>query len=193
MISLTPSKTELRTAALARRSGLSEADRAAASDALARLAFPLPITPDTVVAGYAPIRSEIDPVPLMRALAKQGARLALPVIVARDAPLVFRAWTPEQPLQPGAYGILAPAPEAPHLIPDILLVPLAAFDRGGHRIGYGAGYYDRSLAQLRAVQPVTAVGLGFDTQEIANIPVGPHDVALDFVLTGTRVIDFRSR
>jgi 5-formyltetrahydrofolate cyclo-ligase len=188
----TPSKSELRTAALARRSALSEADRAAASDALARLAFPLPIRPDTVVAGYAPIRSEIDPVPLMRALAEQGARQALPAIVARDAPLVFCAWTPEQMLQPGAYGILAPAPGAPHLIPDILLVPLAAFDRAGHRIGYGAGYYDRSLTQLRAVQPVTAIGLAFDTQEIAAIPAGPHDVALDFVLTETRVIDFRS-
>jgi 5-formyltetrahydrofolate cyclo-ligase len=188
----TPSKTELRTAALARRSALSEADRAAASDALARLAFPLPIRPDTVVAGYAPIRSEIDPVPLMRTLAGRGARQALPAIVGRDAPLVFRAWTPEQMLQPGAYGILAPAAGAPQLIPDIVLVPLAAFDRAGHRIGYGAGYYDRTFAQLRAIKTFAAIGLAFDTQEIAAIPAAPHDVALDYVLTETRVIDFRS-
>jgi 5-formyltetrahydrofolate cyclo-ligase len=187
-----PSKIELRIAALARRSALGEATRDAAARALAAHPFPLPIAPSTIVAGYSPIRSEIDPVPLMQALAAHGARLALPVIIARDEPLMFRVWKPDSALVAGSLGILEPPPEAPQLIPDILLVPLAAFDRAGHRIGYGAGHYDRTFAQLRAIKPFTAIGLAFDTQEIEAIPMQPHDVALDFVLTETRMIDFRS-
>ena len=189
----TPTKTELRIAALARRSALGEATRDAAARALANHAFPQPITPGTVVAGYSPIRSELDPLPLMQSLATKGARLALPVIIARDEPLMFRVWDAANALVAGSLGILEPPPEAPQLMPDILLVPLAAFDRAGHRIGYGAGHYDRTFAQLRMVKPFTAIGLAFDTQEIESIPMQPHDVALDFVLTETRVIDFRSK
>lgn len=189
----TPSKAELRIAALARRSALGEATRGAAARALANHVFPLPIAPGAIVAGYSPIRSEIDPIPLMQSLASQGARLALPVIIARHEPLMFRVWSPESALVAGSLGILEPPPEAPQLMPDILLVPLAAFDRTGHRIGYGAGHYDRTFAQLRAIKPFTAIGLAFDTQEIEAIPMQPHDVALDFVLTETRVIDFRSK
>lgn len=189
----TPTKTELRIAALARRSALGEAYCDTAARALASHAFPLPITPGAIVAGYSPIRSEIDPVPLMQSLATQGARLALPVIIARDEPLMFRVWDAASALVAGSLGILEPPPEAPQLMPDILLVPLAAFDRAGHRIGYGAGHYDRTFAQLRAIKPFTAIGLAFDTQEIESIPMQPHDVALDYVLTETRVIDFRSK
>ena len=189
----TPTKAELRIAALARRSALGEAYRDAAGRALASHAFPLLIIPGTIVAGYSPIRSEIDPIPLMQSLATQGARLALPVIIACDEPLMFRIWDPASALVAGSLGILEPPPEAPQLIPDILLVPLAAFDRAGHRIGYGAGHYDRTFAQLRAIKPFTTIGLAFDTQEIGSIPMQPHDVALDYVLTETRVIDFRSK
>lgn len=189
----TPTKIELRTSALARRAALPGANREAAARALAGHVFPMPITPGTIVAGYSPIRSEIDPVLLMRALAGQGARLALPAIIARDQPLMFRLWSADEGLVPGALGILEPPAEAPQLMPDIVLVPLAAFDRAGHRIGYGAGHYDRTFAQLRAVKPFTAIGLAFDTQEIEAIPMQPHDVALDFVLTETRMIEFRSR
>lgn len=186
-------KTDLRIAALARRGALGEAYRDAAAHALAAQAFPVPIAPGASVAGYSPIRSEIDPVPLMQTLAGVGARLALPVIIARDAPLMFRVWDAGNALVAGSLGILEPPAEAPQLMPDIVLVPLAAFDRAGHRIGYGAGHYDRTFAQLRAAKPFTAIGLAFDTQEIAAIPMQPHDVALDFVLTETRVIDFRSK
>jgi 5-formyltetrahydrofolate cyclo-ligase len=185
-------KSEFRIAALARRAALSPGHRAAGARAVAVRAFPVPITPGVIVAGYSPIRSELDPIPLMQALATQGARLALPVIVARDAPLVFRQWSPADALVAGALGILEPPPEAPPLLPDIVLVPLAAFDRSGHRIGYGAGHYDRTFEQLRASKPFVAVGLAFDVQEIAAIPMQPHDVALDYVLTETRTIDFRS-
>ena len=188
----TPTKIELRIAALARRTALSEAERSAAAQAIAARGLPFPVRAGDIVAGYSPIRSEIDPIPLMQHLAAQGARLALPVIIARDEPLMFRIWSPSDALVRGSLGIPEPAPEAPPLIPDILLVPLAAFDRAGHRIGYGAGHYDRTFAQLHAIKPFIAVGVAFDTQEIEAIPMQPHDVALDYVLTETRTIDFRS-
>jgi 5-formyltetrahydrofolate cyclo-ligase len=187
-----PTKIELRIAALARRAALTDADRADAAQALAMRGLPFPVRPGSIVAGYSPIRSEIDPVPLMQNLAGHGARLALPVIIARDEPLMFRVWSAENALVPGSLGILEPPAEAPQMMPDVVLVPLAAFDRAGHRIGYGAGHYDRTFAQLRAVKPFIAVGVAFDTQEIEAIPMQPHDVALDYVLTETRIIDFRS-
>jgi 5-formyltetrahydrofolate cyclo-ligase len=185
-------KSSLRAAALARRAALPVADRAAAAQAIAAREFPVRITPGIVVSGYSPIRSEIDPIPLMRALAAQGARLALPVIVARDAPLLFREWRPADAMVAGAMGILEPSPDAPELKPDIVLVPLAAFDRAGHRIGYGAGHYDRTFEQLRTTKTIIAIGLGFAVQEIDAVPAQPHDVALDYVLTEARTFDFRS-
>ena len=108
-----------------------------------------------VVSGYSPIRSEIDPAPLMRKLAEQGAKLALPAVMARGKSLAFRAWSPDDRLMMGPLGILEPSPAAAELIPDIMLVPLAAFDREGHRIGYGAGHYDFTLAHLRKVKAIT--------------------------------------
>jgi 5-formyltetrahydrofolate cyclo-ligase len=92
----------------------------------------------------------------------------------------------------GALGILEPSPAAAEMIPDIMLVPLAAFDRAGHRIGYGAGHYDHTLAHLRKVKPIAAVGVAFAVQEIEAVPALPHDVALDYVLTETQLFDFRS-
>jgi 5-formyltetrahydrofolate cyclo-ligase len=187
------SKVALRTAALARRAALSGEQRHAAAQAIAVHAFPVPVTPGIIVAGYSPIRSEFDPSPLMQHLARShGALLALPVIVARDAPLLFRQRSTADTLIAGAMGILEPPPGAPEVLPDILLVPLAAFDRAGHRIGYGAGHYDRTFEKLRTTKSVIAVGLAFDLQEIDTVPTQPHDVALDYVLTETRVIDFRS-
>ena len=111
-----------------------------------------------VVSGYSPIRSEIDPAPLMRKLAEQGAKLALPAVISRGKSLAFRAWSPDDRLMLGPLGILEPSPAAARLIPDIMLVPLAAFDREGHRIGYGAGHYDYTLAHLRKVKAITAIG-----------------------------------
>jgi 5-formyltetrahydrofolate cyclo-ligase len=186
------SKTTLRAAALARRDALSDAQRAVAAQALAARGLPFDITRNTIVAGYSPIRSEIDPSPLMHKLAAQGAQLALPVIIARDAPLIFRVWSPGAELVRGPLGILEPSPEAASVIPDLLLVPLAAFDRSGHRIGYGAGHYDRTFAQLRPSKAITAAGVAFAVQEIEAVPALPHDVALDFVLTETQSFDFRS-
>jgi 5-formyltetrahydrofolate cyclo-ligase len=187
-----PSKADLRTAALARRDALSDEQRAAAAQAVAARGLPGAIKPGAIVAGYSPIRSEIDPAPLMKTLAAQGAQLALPAITARGKSLVFRAWTPSDRLMLGPLGIPEPSPAAAELIPDLLLVPLAAFDRAGHRIGYGAGHYDVTLAHLRKVKAVIAIGVAFAVQEIKTVPMQPHDVALDVVLTEKRTFDFRS-
>jgi 5-formyltetrahydrofolate cyclo-ligase len=187
-----PSKADLRTAALARRDALSDEQRAAAAQAIASRGLPVEIKRGAVVAGYSPIRSEIDPTPLMRTLAAQGARLALPAVMARGKSLAFRAWSPEDKLTLGPLGILEPSPAAAELVPDIVLVPLAAFDRAGHRIGYGAGHYDFTLAHLRKAKTIAAIGLAFAVQEIKTIPMQPHDVALDYVLTEKHAFDFRS-
>ena len=186
------SKSDLRTVALAAREALSPEQRAAAAQAVAARGLPIEIAPGTIVSGYSPIRSEIDPVPLMQRLAKQGARLALPAVMARGKSLAFRAWSVSDRLMLGPLGILEPSPAAAELIPDIMLVPLAAFDRLGHRIGYGAGHYDYTLAHLRKMKPIAAIGMAFAAQEIEAVPALSHDVALDYVLTETELFDFRS-
>jgi len=188
----TLSKADLRAAALATRDALSGENRAAAAAAIAARGLPMALPPGAVVSGYSPIRSEIDPGPLLRKLASCGARLALPCITARGQSLKFRFWHPGERLLSGPLGILEPSPAAAEITPDIVLVPLAAFDRAGHRIGYGAGHYDRTLAQLRKSRSVTAIGLAFASQEVKTVPALQHDVALDYVLTETRIFDFRS-
>ena len=190
--SLETQKTTLRATALARRDALGSERRAAAAQTIALRGLPFEIMPGTVVAGYSPICSEIDPIPLMRKLAVPGVQLALPAIVAGDQPLQFRAWSPNDRLQRGRLGILEPQADAKEVIPDILLVPLAAFDRAGHRIGYGAGHYDRTLEQLRKLKAITAVGVAAAVQEVEAVPALLHDAVLDYVLTETQVIDFRS-
>jgi 5-formyltetrahydrofolate cyclo-ligase len=184
-------KSALRKAALARRAALTPEQRAEAAALAARI-FPVPITPGTIVAGYHPIRGEFDPRPLMVRLASEGADLALPVVVARDLPLKFRAYSPGASLVDGWGGTQEPPQSASELLPDILLVPLAAFDPAGHRIGYGAGHYDRSFEELRKLKPIITVGLAFDVQAVDAVPYEVHDVALDYVLTETTLFDFRS-
>ena len=186
------SKSDLRKVALVARDAMEEASRATASEKLAARSLPFEIAPGAIVSGYSPIRSELDPAPLMRQLAARGAKLALPAVLSRGKSLVFRAWVPGDRLTMGPLGILEPSPAMAELIPDIMLVPLAAFDRLGHRIGYGAGHYDFTLAHLRKLKPITAVGLAFAAQEIKVVPALAHDVALDYVLTEKKTFDFRS-
>src|SRR2546430_1899046 len=185
-------KTTLRATALAKRDALGSERRAAAAQAIALRGLPFEIMRGAVVAGYSPIRSEIDPIPLMRKLAVPGVQLALPAIMAGDQPLIFRAWSTGDRLQRGRLGILEPFAGANEVIPDILLVPLADVDRAGHRLGSGAGHYDRTLEQLRKLKAITAVGLAAAVQEVEAVPALLHDAALDYVLTETQVIDFRS-
>jgi 5-formyltetrahydrofolate cyclo-ligase len=190
-VSLIDAKAALRREALARRDALPPELRQAVAETIALRAFPLDVGSGVRVSGFSPFGSEINPVPLMRRLAERGAQLALPVVIGRGHPLVFRAWAFGEPLAKGVWGIREPPPEAAEVDPDILLVPLAAFDRAGHRIGYGAGYYDLTLAGLRARKPVVAVGLAYAAQEIPAVPATARDARLDLVLTEREVIDFR--
>jgi len=190
--SIEEAKSELRRQARARRDALPADMRAAAAQAIAARPFPISLARKTIVSCFMPIGNEINPIPLMRNLAALGAQLALPAIAGRGKPLTMRAFAFGQRLVAGTWGIREPDPEAPEVLPDVLLVPLLAFDRTGHRIGYGAGYYDLTIAALRARKAVTACGLAFAAQEIANVPTTPRDVRLDLVLTEREVIDCRA-
>jgi 5-formyltetrahydrofolate cyclo-ligase len=184
-------KAELRRVAVARRDALPAGARAAAAEAMATRPFPLPVAPGIVISGFMPFKNEIDPLPLMRVLAGHGARLALPAVIGRGKPLVMREWAFGEPLAVGGWGIREAKPEATAVEPEILLVPLVAFDRAGQRLGYGAGYYDLTITQLRARKAVITVGLAFAAQEVPAVPVSPHDARLDLVLTEREVVDLR--
>jgi 5-formyltetrahydrofolate cyclo-ligase len=182
-------KADLRREALARRDALLPEARAQAAEIIAARGLPVQLSSQEIVSGFMPIRSEINPLPLLRHCADAGAQLALPVVLGRGQPLSMRAWTFGAPLERRQWGIREPGPDAPEVLPDIVLVPLAAFDRRGYRIGYGAGYYDMTLARLRAAKKIAAVGLANAAQEIALVPNLAHDQPLDFVLTEREVID----
>jgi 5-formyltetrahydrofolate cyclo-ligase len=184
-------KIELRKTAFARRDALPAAERQAAAETIAARPFPIPVKPSVIVSGFSPLKTEINPLPLMRKLAEAGAGLALPVVAGRGRPLIMRAYAFGQALNEGVWGIREPKDDAPEVDPDILIVPLAAFDRHGNRIGYGAGYYDMTINRLRSRNPVVAVGIAYAAQEVPEVPVTPRDARLDLVLTERDVIDFR--
>jgi 5-formyltetrahydrofolate cyclo-ligase len=184
-------KSALRRDAFARRDALPPAERQAAAEAIAARPFPLAIRPGVIVSGFSPLKTEINPLPLMRKLASAGASLALPVVAGRGKPLIMRSYAFGQPLNEGVWGIREPGEDAPEVDPDILIVPLAAFDRRGHRIGYGAGYYDMTINRLRSRKPVTAVGIAYAALEVTEVPVTSRDERLDLVLTEREAIDFR--
>lgn len=141
-----------------------------------------------VVAGYWPIETEIDPRPTLARLDDRGITCALPVVVRRGKPLEFRAWRPTDPLDHGPYATRHPARGAAVVRPDVLLVPLLAMDGHGHRLGQGAGYYDRTLADLRAAGPVVAIGIGFAIQHVDRVPHEAHDERLDWILTDRTLV-----
>jgi 5-formyltetrahydrofolate cyclo-ligase len=186
-------KTTLRQEATAVRDALPADVRKAAAETIAARKFPLSIAPGATISGFMPLKSEINPLPLLQKLAEAGARLALPAIAGRGKPLVMRAWEFGAPLDRGQWGIREPKLDAAEVEPDILLVPLLAFDRAGYRLGYGAGYYDMTIHRLRALKPVTAVGIAFAAQEVPKIPTTPRDERLDLVLTEREVIDLRDK
>ena len=189
--SITELKAVIRRDAVTRRDAIPAAERAKAAETIAMRPFPLPIAPGAIVSGFSPLKSEINPLPLMRRLAAAGASLALPVVQGRGKPLIMRAFAFGDALASGQWGIREPKPEAADVAPDILLVPMLAFDRSGRRIGYGAGYYDMTIAKFRAMKQVVAVGIAYAAQEIAEVPVTERDARLDLVLTEQDVIDFR--
>lgn len=173
----------MRRDALARRDGLDPATRHASAEALARFALALPLAPGAALAAYWPIRSELDVRPLVQALRQRGHIIGLPAVDADGVTLRFRRWQPETGMIAAGFGLTVPVPGTPEIDPDALLVPLAAFDRFGHRIGYGAGHYDRALARLRALRPRVTIGVAFAAQEVDRVPHERHDVALDHILT----------
>jgi 5-formyltetrahydrofolate cyclo-ligase len=177
---------------MARREALPADLRAAAAQLVAARPFPVAVPAGTIVSGFMPLKSEINPVPLMHSLAQAGARLALPVVSGRGKPLIMRAYAFGDQLTAGVWGIREPKPEAPEVLPDIVIVPLLAFDRRGHRIGHGAGYYDLTLSALRARSSIVAIGIAFAMQEIGSVPSTTRDARLDLVLTEREVIDCRA-
>ena len=185
-------KAELRRVAMARREALPATERIEAARAIAARGLPVEVAAGMTVSGYSPLKSEISPMPLLRRCADAGAALALPVVIGRGKPLVMRAWAFGAPLDSGVWGIRQPEPEAPEVEPDILLVPLLAFDRAGYRLGYGGGYYDRTVARLRGMKRITAVGLAYAAQEVPAVPKTEGDARLDLVLTEREVMDLRS-
>jgi 5-formyltetrahydrofolate cyclo-ligase len=185
-------KAALRQQAIAHRDALPPRERQQAAEIIAAREFPRAVA-GMIVSGFMPLKSEISPLPLMRKVAAAGAQLALPVVAGRGKPLIMRAYAFGDELAAGQWGIRQPKPEAPEVAPDILIVPLLAFDRSGHRLGYGAGYYDMTINSLRANKPVTAIGIAYAAQEIDAVPITARDARLDLVLTEREVMDFRGR
>jgi len=181
-------KTALRVRA---REARRAAHRAGAREAAAALRAQwrtaaeqgLLVPPGTPVAGYWPLRDELDVRGLLADLAAAGADVTLPAIVAPDRPLVFRRWRPGDVLAPGAFGVAEPAADKRAIVPQVVILPLLAFDAAGYRLGMGRGYYDRTLRVLRAAGRVLAVGVAFAAQEVAEVPRDGFDERLDWIVT----------
>lgn len=169
-------KPELRRAARARRKALAREDFALA---ISPCAEDLDLPPGTVVGGYHAHKGEADPALLLARLVELGCAIAFPRVRHKDAPLDFHHVPDGEVLEPGSFGIPEPLAHWPRARPDLLLVPLLAFDSEGYRLGYGGGFYDRTIALLR----VRAIGIAYAGQEVASLPHGPHDMALDMVVT----------
>lgn len=135
---------------------------------------------------------ELPTLPLIERLIREGALIGLPVVIRKGLPLIFRRWRPGDAMGTGPFGIQQPLPEAREIEPEVLFVPMAAFDAAGYRLGYGGGFYDRTLERLRSRGSILAIGLAFDEQEVAAVPREPHDQRLDLMLTPSGLRAFRS-
>lgn len=190
-MTLTNAKSTMRQAMSAWRRALDgEARQAAAHGLVATMQAEKPFAVPCTVSGFWPIKDEIDIKPLLLDLRGAGCRLALPVVQGRGRRLLFRVWQPGDRLEPGVFGTLQPSADHEAIEPDALLVPLLACDREGWRLGYGGGFYDRTIEALRRKQEITAVGVGFDGQAVDEVPHGPDDQRLDWLLTDRRASAF---
>jgi len=163
----------------------------AARQAAAHFIASVPFATRKCIAVYYPAGTELHTWPLVEELQTEGKTVCLPVVANTNKPLIFRAYTPEMPLEKGPYGIMAPASTAPVCHPDLLIVPLLAFRRDGGRLGMGGGYYDRTLQQLRRERNVLAVGYAYADQEMEKFPVDRHDQPLDWIVTEREAIKVR--
>lgn len=184
MNDISEQKKELRQRAKAARSKAFERHGAEAGERLAGWGIGFAGPPDGAeVSAFLAIGEELDPLPLMRRLWASGHAVGLPVMVAKARPLVFRQWREAEPLNEVQWGIREPKDSARVIVPDVVLVPLLAFDARGYRLGYGGGYYDRSIAEIRAAKPVITIGLAYDELEVDAVPHDAYDQRLDWVLT----------
>jgi 5-formyltetrahydrofolate cyclo-ligase len=150
---------------------------------LAQAGLPIERGGNEIVSGFFPFKNEITVLPLLAKLASEGWTTSLPVVIGEGQALQFRAWMPGEPTRPGVWDIPVPLETASEVLPDVLLVPMLAFDRRGYRLGYGGGYYDRTLAALRILKSVTAIGIAYSGQEIGEVPRGAWDEPLDWIVT----------
>ena len=177
-------KALLRREAVARRAPVHAAAGADAAATLVGRLAEVGIASGAPVAAYWPLRDEIDPRVALDALHGRGHRCCLPVVTGQGEPLLFRAWHPGDELATAPFGTRVPKDAAPEVVPEVLLVPLLAFDAQGYRLGYGGGYFDRTLAALRAANPATlALGLAYAAQEVDAVPHGAMDARLDWIVT----------
>ncbi len=180
-------KERLRSEGFARRDELDKDFRHDAAQRIMAQALDLPdLQGVTPVGGYWPIRTEVDPRPLMEALLERRQDVALSQILHPH--LSWRLWQPGDVLVKGGFGVREPGPDAPEVFPKALLVPLVAFDRRGGRIGYGKGHFDRAIAALEKQHPTLTIGLAYAVQEIDEVPVEPHDRPLDIIITEAELI-----
>jgi len=187
-------KETIREKARALRKAAAKTAHAQTSEQLsAQFLDHVPWNKDLTVGGYWPIGDEIDSRPLLAALDRAGRICGLPVVITQTASLIFRAWRPGYPLKSSTYGIPIPAVSTEELVPTLLLVPLLAFDRSGHRLGYGGGYYDRTIRSLREQGSLLGVGLAYAAQEVPSIPREAEDEVLDWVVTEREAIRTKVR
>ena len=181
-------KRQLRTAAVHKRSEIA-LDHAlwCAEEIVARFnEMALPENP--VVSTYWPMKTELDIRPLMHSLYQRGFTVSLPVVIEKELPLLFRRWEPDAELVEGPYGTEQPNEKYETVVPNVLFLPLLAFDREGGRLGYGGGFYDRTVASLRQKEDPVVVGVAFSDQEIESVPLEETDERMDFILTEKEII-----
>lgn len=183
MIDQSPTKSEIRKTTLALRDAMPEDERIVASNKLVDYAGALGLKEGDIVSSFLPIRSEIDLRPLMKSLDALAIRLCLPVVLDRQT-IVFREFLAGTKLVETGFGTSGPGDDAKILDPDVMLIPLAALDDAGNRIGYGAGHYDRAIARLHAAgKSPRLIGVAFDCQRVQAVPADAHDVSIHTVLT----------
>ncbi|MCA8888337.1 MAG: 5-formyltetrahydrofolate cyclo-ligase [Parvularculaceae bacterium] len=183
ILPFTSKKKILRQQAEAERNAAAQARPDAGEHAARNFLASVPLRDGATISLFASFRDEIDTWPLVGALIERGHRLALPVTGKKGEPLTFREFKIGDELIPDSFGVPTPAPAAPELTPEIVVTPLLAFTRRGDRLGYGAGFYDRTLARLRREGEVLAVGFAFGAQEVDHLPTEDHDQPLDWIVT----------
>lgn len=183
-MSLAEIKRLARSRATLIRNDVHEREKAGAGAALAARGLPLArSSQNNIISAFHSFDTEISTFELFGKLVADGWTTALPVVIAKNTPLVFRQWVPGDALVLGRWNIKVPSEEAPEVLPDVLLVPLLAFDRKGFRLGYGGGFYDHTLEKLRALKKVTAIGIAYAGQEVDAVPYEEFDQRLDWIMT----------